>query len=273
MPPCSCDDGAGVPDLREDETGFQGDDEKYERARHAGLATGRCNRYGVREISDMSTTRRAFGVVAVTCLGVLLILATLAGVQVVTVADVAVQHWIQSEAFRPLEPLMQGLSTLGSGYCLVPMAVIACLLVRPIHPPLAVAVPALFAGAAIVQAASKWAIARPRPSLAAYGFPSGHVFVSVAFFGAIVYVLWILETNAGWRWTGTGFCVAAVLSISLSRLYLNSHWLTDVLGALTGGASYLLFVLALFDRQLRPTRARPPRDDAGQAMRHPSRSD
>ena len=131
------------------------------------------------------------------------------------------------------------------------MAVIAGLLVRPVHPPLAVAVPALFAGAAIVQAVIKWAVSRPRPSLAAYGFPSGHVFVSVAFFGAIMYVLWILETNPGWRWTGTGFCVAAVLSISLSRLYLNSHWLTDVLGALTGGTSYLLFALALFDRQLR----------------------
>jgi len=221
----------------------------------------------------MSTYRRGFLVVALTCLGLFLVLAILARAQWVTETDIAVQRWIQSAAFRPLEPVMQGLSSLGSGYCLVPMTVIAFLLLRPAHPPLAVAVPALFAGAAIVQAVSKWAVARPRPSLAAYGFPSGHVFVSVAFFGAIVYVLWILETNPGWRWTGTGFCIAAVLSISLSRLYLNSHWLTDVLGALTGGASYLLFALALFDRQLRPTRARPPRDDAGQAMRHPSRSD
>ena len=62
------------------------------------------------DISDVSTNRRRFVVVALTCLGVFMILATLAGVQVVTVADVAVQHWIQSEAFRPLEPLMQGVS-------------------------------------------------------------------------------------------------------------------------------------------------------------------
>jgi membrane-associated phospholipid phosphatase len=37
-------------------------------------------------------------------------------------------------------------------------------------------------------------------------------------------------------------------------MYLRFHWLTDVLGGLSGGAAYLLIALAIADR---PTREAP----------------
>ncbi len=70
---------------------------------------------------------------------------------------------------------------------------------------------------------------------------------SVVFYGALLYVLWTLVQRRLWRWTGTGACALVISGVAYSRLYLNAHWLTDVLGALAGGTAYLLFGVAWMD--------------------------
>jgi membrane-associated phospholipid phosphatase len=50
----------------------------------------------------------------------------------------------------------------------------------------------------------------------------------------------------------TGACVLVVLGVAYSRIYLNAHWLTDVLGALAGGTAYLLLLLAWIDVRSHP---------------------
>jgi len=42
-----------------------------------------------------------------------------------------------------------------------------------------------------------------------------------------------------------------VLGVAASRIYLKVHWLSDVIGGLVGGVTYLLVVLLLIDRRLR----------------------
>jgi membrane-associated phospholipid phosphatase len=53
---------------------------------------------------------------------------------------------------------------------------------------------------------------------------------------------------------GTAGLLLLILGVALSRLYLRSHWLSDVFGGLTGGVAYLLIFLLAVDPRLRPSR-------------------
>ena len=87
--------------------------------------------------------------------------------------------------------------------------------------------------------------ARPRPLGlggrvdGSYAFPSGHATASAAVCCTLAYVFW-REGFVG-RWTALSFAVLVPLLVGVSRLYLNVHWATDVLG----GWSIGLFVAAL----------------------------
>jgi len=149
---------------------------------------------------------------------------------------------------------MRTLSDVGSGYALVPLSVGMFVLLRRVGHRAARFVPAMVVGAYVVFALTKWVVARPRPRLSAYGFPSGHTFGAVVFFGGLIYFLWTIELRRIWRWTGTVVLVLLILGVAASRLYLRAHWLSDVLGGFAGGIAYLLFFLLAADPRLRPSR-------------------
>lgn len=87
--------------------------------------------------------------------------------------------------------------------------------------------------------------ARPRPLGlggrvdSSYSFPSGHATVSAAVCCTLAYVLW-REGLMSW-WVALALAVLAPLLVGFSRLYLNVHWATDVLGGWSAG----LFIAAL----------------------------
>jgi short-chain Z-isoprenyl diphosphate synthase len=170
-------------------------------------------------------------------------------------ADYATRAFMQAERSPALDRVMHGLSDLGSGYVLVPLCLALSLALSLRRVPRPWLVPALTGGATLLEGLTKWIVHRPRPKGTAYGFPSGHVMASVVFFGALIYLLWMSSSLRKWRWTGTTLCVVAILGIAYSRLYLNAHWLSDVLGGFIGGAACLTASIAWIDG--RSTRGRP----------------
>ena len=126
--------------------------------------------------------------------------------------------------------------------------------------------------AAVVSAATmsiaafgaiKWAFARTRPIGAAaflhrvtYSFPSGHSTASAAVLGTIAYVLWREHLAAG-AIVG-GIASIAVLLIGLSRLYLDLHWATDVLGGWCLGLGVAAAAAGVYERW-RPREQAVPR--------------
>jgi undecaprenyl-diphosphatase len=45
------------------------------------------------------------------------------------------------------------------------------------------------------------------------------------------------------RYLLIGACTGAVATVAYSRLYLDAHWLSDVVGGLTAGLAYLLVAI------------------------------
>lgn len=195
---------------------------------------------------------------ALLVLAVLLALAFLAltafaATQQIFSLDYTVQALVQGGRHPLLEAPMRALTLLGSGYVLAILAVLGWWVLRRAGHPLARAVPALVAGGFLLNVLTKWLVARPRPRLTQYGFPSGHAIGAAIFFGALIYVLWTVPVSRGWRWAGTLASCLLIAAVAYSRLYLMVHWASDVAGGLAGGVAYLLFVLLAVDRRLRPT--------------------
>jgi len=168
--------------------------------------------------------------------------------------DHSAHDMVRAGIYPQLRPLMQALSRIGSGYVLMPLTILAYWLLRRHGHRAARWVPGMLAGAFVVFALAKWIVARPRPKLSPYGFPSAHTFGAVVFFGGVIFALWTIEMRPLWRWVGTIGMLLLIVGVAVSRLYLRSHWLSDVVGGVTGGAAYLLFFLMAADPRLRPSR-------------------
>ncbi|MEJ2050383.1 MAG: phosphatase PAP2 family protein [Calditrichota bacterium] len=105
-------------------------------------------------------------------------------------------------------------------------------------------------GGSVLVLVLKNAIHRPRPvvlvpllHVQGWSFPSGHALMSVIFWGIITYFL-IRYQNS---WKIRAFFVVAlgflISLISFSRLYLEVHYLSDIIGGIVGGLIWLTFTI------------------------------
>jgi undecaprenyl-diphosphatase len=147
-----------------------------------------------------------------------------------------------------LDAAMNRVSGLGENYGLIPLIALGVALLWRSNRRWAVALPLLMAGTGALQLVAKWAIGRPRPNLAPWGFPSGHVLSLVVFFGLMIYLLAASTVTRSVRRLGYAGCAATVLAVAFSRLYLDAHWASDVAGGFTLGLAYLLPAIVLVER-------------------------
>lgn len=78
-----------------------------------------------------------------------------------------------------------------------------------------------------------------------FAFPSGHATTSVVFFGLLCYLTFkYAKTKSLKIWV---YCISIlmILLIGFSRIYLNIHWLSDVLGGFLLGGFILLIGIAI----------------------------
>jgi len=95
-------------------------------------------------------------------------------------------------------------------------------------------------GSFVTAMLGKYILQRPRPSMPAlientFSYPSGHATLAAAFFGILIYILWDYLGTLKRRSYAIFAAVVIIILISLSRLYLGVHYLSDVTsGALIG---------------------------------------
>ena len=96
-------------------------------------------------------------------------------------------------------------------------------------------------------------VARPRPEtplvtvyqiIEGYSFPSGHVLHYVVFFGLLFVFMVVIKSLPFAVRVGIGtLSLFLILTISVSRVYLGSHWASDVIGGYLFGSLMLLALL------------------------------
>lgn len=86
--------------------------------------------------------------------------------------------------------------------------------------------------------------------LANYSFPSGHTAMSFALFGYITFL--IAHNSKRWiKLTTYSITTLLIVTVAISRLYLNVHWLSDVIGSLLLSGCLLGIIVIAYRRKER----------------------
>ncbi|RMF90357.1 MAG: phosphatase PAP2 family protein [Nitrospinota bacterium] len=105
-------------------------------------------------------------------------------------------------------------------------------------------------GGEVVLQALKFGFHRPRPQpqlvpALGYSFPSGHAFAATVVYGFLVYLVWKYVQAPVIRYATLLLAFLIILIVGVSRIYLNVHWLTDVLAGYTAGLAWLVLSIVL----------------------------
>jgi len=158
--------------------------------------------------------------------------------------DRTIRDWVQPMRSGGLDLSMEMVSLLGEPAGLIPLILVASAGLWRASRRWALLLPALMAGTGVLQLVGKWAADRPRPNDTPWGFPSGHVLSLAVFFGVLAFLLVTLtERRRRWRILACSTCGTAVGLVAMSRIYLDVHWLSDVIGGFTLGTAYLLIAI------------------------------
>lgn len=85
-----------------------------------------------------------------------------------------------------------------------------------------------------------------------FSFPSGHAFMSVAFYGFLMWYAAVSIDNKRIERSIIVFFLLVIFAIGFSRIYLRVHYATDVLAGFCIGFAFLMVCLWLTDKLQEP---------------------
>lgn len=113
-------------------------------------------------------------------------------------------------------------------------------------------------GAAFISEGLKLLVLRPRPDSSLINqieyfyrsdsFPSGHVLFFVGFYGFLLYLAMTKLKKKRLRDFFTTLFLGLIVLVGVSRIYLGSHWFSDVIGAYLIGSIWLYTVVLIYHR-------------------------
>lgn len=157
--------------------------------------------------------------------------------------DDTIYNVISKIISNPLTIFFKIITTLGSGYAVIPICIIS---IRYFWKKkearyIAVNLITIFFSNQLL----KRIVERPRPEgfriveELGYSFPSGHSMVSMAFYGFFVYLIYKKVKNKNIKWISISLIMLLILLIGISRIYLGVHYASDVLAGFVLSIAYL----------------------------------
>lgn len=194
---------------------------------------------------------------------IIVILATVVLLGILLFVFVFNNHWLDEEMFGILSDtispsrtrIFKDISFLGSHRFLIPanLILIAIFIIKKYYW-WAFRVGMVSLSSLGLMSLLKNLVQRNRPSMPLvdgitnFGFPSGHAFMSVAFFGILI--VWAKESVTGklHQTLIILFYIIMVLLIGFTRIYLRVHYTSDVIAGWSTGILWLVTCLFLLDR-------------------------
>lgn len=172
-----------------------------------------------------------------------------------TFLDGKIFHFVQSLDQTYLYKFARLFTKLGSKVYLIPFTIFMCFLFLWLSRHW---LPSLFlAGGTLVSHLLnqfiKHMIQRERPSIIAeadaigYSFPSGHAMISIVCYGLCLYFLLYKVTRSLAAFNLKLLVSLLILCIGLSRVIINVHYLTDVIGGFAFGFVLLMGLIKLYE--------------------------
>jgi membrane-associated phospholipid phosphatase len=152
--------------------------------------------------------------------------------------------------------MVQFFTFLGSHEFLIPanlVLIVWFLFIRK-HKWYSIKIPAIALSSLLLMFVLKRFFNRPRPDVPllyeakGLSFPSGHALMSVTFYGLLIYIIFKLVKNKGWKWTLISLLILLILVIGFTRVYLRVHYTTDVIAGYCIGFLWLVIAVHLLNR-------------------------
>jgi undecaprenyl-diphosphatase len=171
--------------------------------------------------------------------------------------DYAIDAWIAP--FRSLKDVAQGMlvmTYLGNPEMIIAFQVCIILVIVMVHRK---RIAGLFLGGIIIGEAAalffKNVLARSRPvetifhvARHGYSFPSGHALLSIVFYGSLGFFLVHVSHTQAHKVLVIIFTALLIFLIGFSRVFLDVHWASDVLGGWLLGGALLSIIIVIFSR-------------------------
>ena len=124
-----------------------------------------------------------------------------------------------------------------------------------------------FLGAVFVTVVVKRAVNRqpasgPIPLFSPGTFPSGHTLFALTVYGCLAVLVLRSGAPAFVRWATASVLLGTSVAIGLARVYLLDHFLTDVVGSILLGITWVVVAAALIGERGRPDRGSHTSGDA-----------
>ena len=153
------------------------------------------------------------------------------------------------------------ISSFASSEAIIIITLILIFLLNTNHQRLFVIINTLISAGIIIL--SKNIFLRERPLigselLSSYSFPSGHSLIATTYYGFLIYLLRRSKCREEYKVIGTTLLTTLIVLICLSRLILNVHYVTDVIGGVILGFIILLILIYFFDKTFKPKEKEKP---------------
>lgn len=165
--------------------------------------------------------------------------------------DAAVNTWSTSAQTSVVTAIAIAISDLLDTIILLPLtAIVAMILYARHYRKHAVLLAAAMGAIALIVQAIKEVVRSPRPTdgivpETGFSFPSGHVTSTMVFFGLLTYFAWQQAKGTRTKALSSTLYIAVEALVGFSRVYLNVHWLSDIMGAYLLGAFWLIIFIFL----------------------------
>lgn len=152
-----------------------------------------------------------------------------------------------------LTPLIKIVTNLGSGLFLIFITIIVAYLLKDKKKSMGISINLVLAF--LMNILLKNIFQRERPLLEnrlihemGYSFPSGHSMVSMAFYGFLIYLIYVYIDRKRYKYPLIILLSIIILIIGFSRIYLGVHYLSDVLAGFLISIAYLILFVYFFNK-------------------------